>query len=257
MKIYLTKHANKQLQYYVDSVDSEISGLGEVEIYQGMIVIKKLMIFKQEVSSAHTTLDSEEVAKFIYKKFKKKENVENLKLWWHSHNSMDSFFSGTDDDTIEEEAKTGRDYMISIVSNNDGEVKGRIDFYKPFRATIDCDVEVIEEDDPQLRTQIEKEVKKLVSEPSTYTADNTYTYNKNSGVLPYRKRNYKDDYLIGKPVKDKDKKAYNEADEFFNETCYYCGGTLDIPTEKEEGMCISCVEDAETLGVEKANLKGS
>ena len=133
--IYFSKKAYQKLKYFVQNVDTEISGLGESEIITpDMIGIDNIEIFPQSCTKANTKLDEDELAKFLYNKTIKNEDVSKYNIWFHSHNDASVFWSYTDEHTIE--TTTSNAYLISLVVNKKMEMLARLDIFKPFRLTL-------------------------------------------------------------------------------------------------------------------------
>ena len=119
MKIILPYKVKEKMRLYVESLDNEISGFGKIKFKDDNIIIEDIKIFKQKVTSGSSELEGESIAEFITEMVKKGESLENWNLWWHSHNDMGVFWSGTDTGTMEENPLDAQ-YMLSIVTNNKG-----------------------------------------------------------------------------------------------------------------------------------------
>lgn len=133
--IIFTKKAYQKLKYFTLNSKQEISGLGQSQIINSNIIeIKDIEIFPQYSSFGSTKLDEEHLAKFLYEKTLKNEDVSEYNVWFHSHGSMSVFWSGVDENTIE--TTTSNAYLISIVINRKLEILGRLDIFKPFRYAI-------------------------------------------------------------------------------------------------------------------------
>lgn len=134
--LFFSKKAHLKLKYFVQNVDTEISGLGESEIITPTrIYIKDIKIFPQICTPVHTQLDEDKLAKFLHKKTVNKEDVSHYNIWFHSHNNFGVFWSAMIDEyTIE--TTTSNSYLISLVVNKKMEMLARLDIFKPFRLTI-------------------------------------------------------------------------------------------------------------------------
>ena len=164
MKILLPVEVYLKLKYYTLLSKGEISGLGRISLKgKDNIIVDDVYIFKQENSAGSTDLDKKSVALFLEQEYKSGNNINNIKLWWHSHADMTIFWSGTDISTIESLGETS-DFIVSIITNKQLEIKGQIDVFKPFRNTLeDIPVEIGIED-KNLKLQIAKEIKEKVNE---------------------------------------------------------------------------------------------
>lgn len=165
MKIYLTPKAFLKLKYYAQATDGEISGLGRsYQINEEAVLVDEIYCLEQTSSSVGTELDKKAVASFYDKMHRARQDTSKIRAWWHSHGDMRSFFSTTDDETINTGFKCDS-YLISIVVNRKMELEGRIDIFKPFRCSLETEVEVYMED-KKLKKEIIEEVKeKLLMKP--------------------------------------------------------------------------------------------
>ncbi len=175
--LYITQTARKKLRYYVDQCEDEISGLGKVKkVSPGVFVFYDLEIFEQVVSAAHSTIDEEALGKFMYEKTKAKEKLSEYRVWWHSHAAMKTFWSGTDNGTIDKSVEFP--WLISLVTNHAGDLLARLDLFDPVRVTEqEITVTVIEDEDPELKAQCLKEIELKVR--------------KGSGMYGYKPHEYK------------------------------------------------------------------
>ena len=175
--IYISMTAYRKLQYYVEEakkLNSEVSGLGRIKtaLYLGanVLVIDDIVILEQEGSAGFTEIDHKVISKFMVDVSKRKENIADWKVWWHTH-THSTFWSKTDQDTIEE--KFGKTFVVALeVNNKDGSMIARIDVFNPFRYTVEVkNVKLMYDEDPNLRRKIAEEVKekvKVATHVSTY-----------------------------------------------------------------------------------------
>jgi len=167
MKIYMTQEASDKMFAYAKRCSIEISGLGTVEIVDGCPVITDVFLLKQECSGATTNIDDTALGDMYMKMAEEGKKEFNIRLWWHSHVGGGCYWSGTDTSTIERFLGTSS-WFLSIVVNNKGEYRARVDYYKPFRVELDnVDVEILRdkmsEDEME---QIDKEIEDNVSRVS-------------------------------------------------------------------------------------------
>lgn len=169
MKLHIKHLAAEKIRQYTKLCPNEISGLGQVDIIDGEPVVTDVGIFKQVVSSAHSTINPEHLAEFQDEIIKAGGSMKKYVLWWHSHAHMSVFFSGTDTGTID--SSTEFPYLVSLVVNKKGDAKARLDIYKPVRMMCELDVEteMIPDSDmtkalraemDAIRDDLEKEVNK-------------------------------------------------------------------------------------------------
>lgn len=176
MRTLLTLEAQNKMRLYTNAVEEEISGIAKAKYDPDLdaFVITDVKIFEQEVSSATATLEGEDIAKFAFEMTKKGESLEEWCVWWHSHASMDVFWSGTDTGTMDVNP-FGAPFMLSIVTNHKGEYRSRFDVYSPVHLYKDeLEVNIYVPEDDTLLKEIQAEVKEKVSK-KVYVAPKTKT----------------------------------------------------------------------------------
>jgi proteasome lid subunit RPN8/RPN11 len=135
MRLILSKKAYRKIKYYATHADGEISGLGRsVFEDKDTIVIKDIDVFEQINTDASTILNENAIAKVLQEKIKNNEPIQEWNVWWHSHYTFSTFWSSTDEYTIEN--STGGKYFISLVVNKAMDMKARVDMFSPFRGTF-------------------------------------------------------------------------------------------------------------------------
>ena len=169
LKIYITPTAWLKLKYYVLEAKSEISGLGISKKDGDSIIVKDILLFHQECSSAHTDLDKKDIAKFLTEAHEKGMDTKDLNVWWHSHADMGVFWSFTDNENID--GFIHSEYMISIVANKELQTLARVDIYDPLRVIIDQVPLDILWTNNNLQAKIKKEVLEKVKEDPIITPD--------------------------------------------------------------------------------------
>jgi len=137
--LWIDAKAKEQMDCWVEMAQGEVSGLGLVEEIrdgnlQGFLVTGLFLPF-QTNSDAQTSIEPEAVAKLMLEAEAAGHDPKNLKFWFHSHGSMEVFWSGTDQATIQRFKP--EDYFISTVVNRKGGMKTRVDFYRPLRMALD------------------------------------------------------------------------------------------------------------------------
>ena len=99
--IYITFEAKNKLDLYIECCDEEINGLGRVEKTGNKLIINEIILLPQEVTSSSAETDNKALDEFILSEIENGGNVENLKMQWHSHVNMTTFWSEEDKQTIE------------------------------------------------------------------------------------------------------------------------------------------------------------
>ena len=168
-KVNLSVQAYQKMKIWVQMAQGEISWLGTVSESRNKdgqfeaFLIEDIHLLKQVCSGAHTSLDDESVGQFLAEIVRKGEDISKIKAWIHSHGSLKCFWLNTDEDCISGLANSS--YLISLVTNKDGNILARIDIFRPFHVTVDnVAVEVFYEEGDQLRDFCTKEFKAKVTE---------------------------------------------------------------------------------------------
>ncbi len=160
--VKITLSARKKLQYYIDLCPKEISGLGAVERRGNDFLITNLLLFKQNVSEVTTELDQREIGRFLTHLIETGQDSALIRVWWHSHVNMDSWWSGGDQATI---AGIESEYIISLVGNKKGEIKCRLDLFSPFHMSVEnIPLKLVVPEDGELKRICEQEIKEKVKQ---------------------------------------------------------------------------------------------
>lgn len=159
--IYIMPAAKEKLDLYVEIASGEISGLGKVEKIEECLVITDILLFEQQASSSYTNIDPKPVLKLLRDIADQNGDPSVLKLWWHSHANMDTFWSGTDNTTMAGLAQDG--WMLSLELNKKGNYKLCFLLYSPIKTAVDdLILKVYHPPDDKLRKAIEEEIKAKV-----------------------------------------------------------------------------------------------
>ena len=97
--------------------NTEIGGMAiALQDKDGDWEISNPVILKQVVTAGSTVLDKEELAEWCNTiVMNKKYGPKTQFVWWHSHNTMNAFWSQTDLNTMEE--YSGGKFSLSLVVN--------------------------------------------------------------------------------------------------------------------------------------------
>lgn len=201
--VLITFEAYLKLKAYIQNVTQEVGGLGAVMVdkEQKQMTVYDIFLIEQEVSAASTDLSPQGMARFYTerKQANPDDDFSAYKLWWHSHASMDVFWSGTDNTTIESlnQEIAEDNWLLSIVGNHKDEFLVRLDVYEPVRMSWNH-VPFFYEDIPkELTAQVMDEIedKVTVNEPvqKQMSLDTTH-YEDDNGVWKPRKTNHLEDY---------------------------------------------------------------
>lgn len=133
LKCQISNIAYQKLRAYVSGVGAEISGIGKTSFVKSegddIIVIDDVVIFKQKVTGSNTVLEDSAQSEFMNELMIKGEDLSSWNLWWHSHHTMNVFWSSTDTGTMEQHAGS-MPYLVSLVTNLKDEFKVRLDVFE-------------------------------------------------------------------------------------------------------------------------------
>ena len=163
-------------------------------------------------------------------------------LWWHSHHTMGAFWSGTDQDTINE-AEEMSDLSFSLVVNLKEEYKFRVALWKPVQVQQDVTLN-IEQKEKSVSKAIMDEVKDLCEEDSIV---NKWGIGKYKGQTSMWKTNHKINKVTEtNPVDD----ALEEVQTMIDEAC---AGTMKYNafSKKLDKIYDSLIEAGETVVLRK------
>jgi len=133
--VFLVPEVEQRIRLFTQLADGEISGLGMVEEVDGGFIVTDIFLPRQMCSNAGTMLDPDDVAALMVRLTEEGREVEKLRFWWHSHDTLPTFWSATDNTCVEDLANDS--YLVSLVTNKAGSVLCRLDLFQPVRATID------------------------------------------------------------------------------------------------------------------------
>ena len=111
--------------------DNEIGGFGTIMYTEsGVPYVEHLYIPKQDISGTEVDWGMDGVLDYINYLNEKGDNRASRGLFsWHSHNTMDVYWSTTDEKFIRLAGSEGVPYIFSVVLNNKGERKDRLDVF--------------------------------------------------------------------------------------------------------------------------------
>jgi len=170
--VYMTPLAYAKLFGYARKCPIEISGMGFVDVLPGKgFLVKDVFLVKQKGSSGGTELDQEALGKMASEWIMNGEEWKNekMKTWFHSHGKLSCFWSGTDTEQMNKNFSHTQ-WMLSIVVNQKGEYKARLDIHYPIHIEIDDLQLVLEADIPaELDAQLTQDIKDNLEFAPVYT----------------------------------------------------------------------------------------
>jgi len=174
-EFYIDQKDWTKIQQYAQqaytSKKAEIGGmLVAIEDKDGDWELKDPVILKQQISGSNCVLDKDELALY-YTKVGTKLKKKNFRfVWWHSHHTMDAFWSGTDLTAIKE--YSDGDFSFALVINLKEEYKLRVSVWKPIECHEDVELTIV--------GATKKVPKKIVDEVTEKCSSITYSYPKST-----------------------------------------------------------------------------
>lgn len=180
IKVEIDREVYEKIMHWIDKAPGEVSGLGKVELQDGVFMVTSAILLEQENTSVTTDIDGAAVAKAMYEL---KDEPGKLNWWWHSHVNMDVFWSGTDVETIHELGKHG--WFTATVLNKRRDMKsayyqkGNGFFPEVFVEHVNTSIIYMAEDDKfaEWDAEYEKKVKEKKSEFPKYSGNRRFNYN--------------------------------------------------------------------------------
>ena len=159
MEIYIHKTCWDKIINYAKAAyhteKAEIGGMAVVtQDKDGDWHIENPQIVKQEIAGTTCDLDKEELAMYYTKAAMKHKDDTFRFCWWHSHHTMEAFWSGTDLSSIDEYGEGDSDVSFALVVNLKQEYKCRISVWKPVVVHQDIELKVID-DTPEVEIPLD------------------------------------------------------------------------------------------------------
>lgn len=130
IKLVISELAYKKVQHWVHKADKEVSGFGTTSITRDddgtyRVYVHDAFLLDQEVGAAHTDIDAKSLGKLMHRIVANPDTRHlSLNWWWHSHVKMNTFWSGTDTETIKSIGKNG--LCVASVFNQLGSIRSAV-----------------------------------------------------------------------------------------------------------------------------------
>ena len=169
-----------------DEDKNEISGLATaVPDKDGFFIIGDVEIMKQENSGSNTELDGDAVTAYKMKYGMKHKNPNMKFVWWHSHHTMDAFWSGTDVKEIE--AWENDSFSLALVVNLKEEYKFRVSVWKAAGLNIaqhyDIPLSILRKNGIKVTDKMKEEYEELCSDKHSYVTHHNNWKNNNQTTI--------------------------------------------------------------------------
>lgn len=115
-----------KVMHWVKKSPVEVSGFGNaiIDRKNKIITVTDVYLVNQTNTATSTETDPTDLGRLMYKHKSKGEGA--VKVWWHSHANMNTFWSTTDLDTIKQFGGNG--FIIATVFNKREEMRSAIGF---------------------------------------------------------------------------------------------------------------------------------
>ena len=136
MKLIIPLKSYVKMIQYCNAVESEISGLADVEYDEKgeNFVMGEVYLIKQTATEGTVDLIDESVHSFMFERIKQGAK-RTPRIWWHSHYNFQTFFSSTDEATIQR-LKTDT-FIIAICANQMGDLHAKAIISSPIPKIIE------------------------------------------------------------------------------------------------------------------------
>jgi hypothetical protein len=150
-----------------DEDKNEVSGIATaVPNNKGEYIISDIEILKQENSGTNTELEGDAVTDYKMRYALKYKNPDMKYVWWHSHHTMEAFWSSTDKTEIN--AWKNNSFSLALVVNLKEEYLFRVSVWKASNLEIeehyDIPLHIIRKGGVQITDKMKKEYKELCSD---------------------------------------------------------------------------------------------
>lgn len=165
-KVFIPQSVYDRMLAYAKASPGEVSGWGKTKVVEdeygdNIATITEIRLFKQTVMSVHTSLDGKALTDWYIEMCLKEpdQDMRQWNLWWHSHNDMPVFFSGTDDFAV---LKLKSPCLYSVCINKSGLLTARLDTNRG-KTTQEIPINILRSIDADLQKECAAEVKAKVT----------------------------------------------------------------------------------------------
>lgn len=163
IRIVIGLDAYARLRACVEAAPGEITLLGAARFDRATHTawVERFYLPDQVCSASHTAVSEDALADVLTRAVRDRVDTTTLRVWCHSHGHISAnFFSGTDDHAVST-AFPQAAWLISIVTNKAGELRGRVTIYEPVSLDLD-NVPVSVGLPPEVEAAVQEEVRRRV-----------------------------------------------------------------------------------------------
>lgn len=132
MNVIIDAIAERRLWAFIRSLKTEVGGMGYATLDGDNVLWRETFLIPQEVSSSEVDFEATNGDSVAIERATADGVLDDPSfIWvsWHSHHTMDAFWSGTDDKRINAIGKMGVKRLVSFVGAHDGTYKLRADIF--------------------------------------------------------------------------------------------------------------------------------
>lgn len=171
-RVVMTLEAYKKICHIVDQANQEIGWLGFVEDEKGVLTIKDVYLFKQQVSATTCEITPEGIEEVVMDLLQIENGdyiVQHLHLWGHSHVNMSTSPSAQDEKQLLSFKDNGNDWFLGLIANKRGEFNFTfIDYVARLKiCNLNWKIEIPGLDDKLIALEIKNEIKEKVTDLPT------------------------------------------------------------------------------------------
>lgn len=131
----------QQLDHLYRSFSSEFQLMGLVELNDTTFHVTELVFNRHRAGKAHAHMDVSAYTELVRELEAAGKDIAKLRFQAHSHGKIDSYFSDEDVSTIRDAYVC--DWMISLVGNQLGNYRARLDIFDPVPVSISLPIAVL------------------------------------------------------------------------------------------------------------------
>lgn len=160
--------AYEKMRHIVDLAKGEVGWLGVVtRTPLGDFFISEVFLFAQEIHGMSNTITTDGLAAFSEEILSSREDavdvLNNLRLWGHSHDIIETTPSHKDNEQIVTFAESGAEWFIRLIANKQGKLSFSVFFFKAGIAIHDVPWVLYQAPDESIRDEVQAEIARKVT----------------------------------------------------------------------------------------------
>lgn len=170
--IIIYKEVEEKINWFTHNYEEEISGWLIGEVKDGLIHIKEIIFPHQEVTGGTVDTTGGDLVRL-----RKEYGDKCLEIigHWHSHNTMPTFWSTTDEEFMDEHSEQ-RPFSLFIVSGKEQRHRVKIMLNNPFKINMDNLDYQVWDNNPELSKELEEVIKTKVKKREVVSVSPSRAY---------------------------------------------------------------------------------